>query len=316
MKSALRWASLIADANGDLFGTTEFSGPGGFGTVCELVKTTTGYAGTPIKLAGVHDIGSHSGLIADANGDLFGTNETVGASGEGSVLRSSGLLPAMPARRPSVCVCGVCVCVPVLTAPTAATPLLGVIDDAKGNLFGTTQSGVFEITNSGFATTATVAPPAIVTGNILWQNKSTGQASFWEMDESALVGGGPVTPNPGTSFHAVGTGDFNDDGKSDILWQNTNTGQASIWEMNGSSLIRGRVRDAQSGADFSRGWNGRFQRRRLFRHSLAEHEHRAGLDLGNAGDHAQGRRARDAQSGLELSRGWNRRFESMTGIPT
>jgi ELWxxDGT repeat protein len=78
-----------------------------------------------------------------------------------------------------------------------------------------------------------------VTADILWQNKSTGQASIWEMDGSALVGGGPVTPNPGTSFHAVGTGDFNKDGKSDILWQNTSTGQASIWEMNGSSLIGG-----------------------------------------------------------------------------
>jgi ELWxxDGT repeat protein len=72
---------------------------------------------------------------------------------------------------------------------------------------------------------------------ILWQNTSTGQASIWEMSGSSLVGGGPVTPNPGTAWKAVGTGDFNHDGFSDILWQNANTGQVSIWEMHGNNLI-------------------------------------------------------------------------------
>ena len=75
--------------------------------------------------------------------------------------------------------------------------------------------------------------------DILWQNTGTGQASIWEMNGNTLVGGGPVTPNPGPAWHAVGTGDFNDDGHSDILWQNTSTGQASIWEMDGDKLIGG-----------------------------------------------------------------------------
>ena len=77
------------------------------------------------------------------------------------------------------------------------------------------------------------------TADILWQNTSTGQASIWDMSGSNLVGGGTVSPNPGPSWRAVGTGDFNDDSHSDILWQNTSTGQASIWEMNGNSLIGG-----------------------------------------------------------------------------
>ena len=36
------------------------------------------------------------------------------------------------------------------------------------------------------------------------------------------------------SWHVVGSGDFNGDGKSDILWQNTD-GQAAIWLMNGTT---------------------------------------------------------------------------------
>ncbi len=94
---------------------------------------------------------------------------------------------------------------------------------------------MFEITGSGFVT-GPVTPP-IVSADILWQN-TDGQASVWEMTGNTLVGGGPVSPNPGPSWTEIETGDFNHDGHSDILWQNAN-GQASIWDMNGNSLIGG-----------------------------------------------------------------------------
>ena len=70
--------------------------------------------------------------------------------------------------------------------------------------------------------------------DILFQNTSTGQVSIWEMNGTSLMGGGPVSANPGTSWHAIGTGD----GGSDILFQNT-SGQTSIWDMNGNTLIGG-----------------------------------------------------------------------------
>ncbi len=68
-----------------------------------------------------------------------------------------------------------------------------------------------------------------------------------------------MTPNPGPSWKAIGTGDFNGDGFSDILWQNTSTGQASIWEMNGNTLDRRRTREPQSGACLESDRNRRFQ---------------------------------------------------------
>ena len=52
------------------------------------------------------------------------------------------------------------------------------------------------------------------------QNTSSGQVSIWEMNGNNIISGGPVA-NPGPSWHAVGTGDFNDDRHSDILMQNT-----------------------------------------------------------------------------------------------
>jgi ELWxxDGT repeat protein len=74
--------------------------------------------------------------------------------------------------------------------------------------------------------------------DILWQN-ARGQASVWDMNGNSLIGGGPVTSNPGPVWTAIGTGDFNGDRRSDILWQNASTGQASIWEINGNALSGG-----------------------------------------------------------------------------
>ena len=54
-----------------------------------------------------------------------------------------------------------------------------------------------------------------------------------------MIGGGPVSANPGPTWQAIGTGDFNQDGFSDILFQNTNTGQVSVWEMNENTMIGG-----------------------------------------------------------------------------
>ena len=71
--------------------------------------------------------------------------------------------------------------------------------------------------------------------DILWQN-TNGQAAIWEMDGTNIIASPGLNPNPGPSWHAVGTGDFNGDGKSDILWQNT-SGQAAIWEMDGTNII-------------------------------------------------------------------------------
>ena len=48
-----------------------------------------------------------------------------------------------------------------------------------------------------------------------------------------------MSPNPGPSWKAFGTGDFNGDSHSDVLFQNASSGQASIWEMSGNTLIGG-----------------------------------------------------------------------------
>ncbi|MDR3535903.1 MAG: VCBS repeat-containing protein, partial [Acetobacteraceae bacterium] len=73
--------------------------------------------------------------------------------------------------------------------------------------------------------------------DILWQSDD-GSVAIWEMNGTAIVGGGNIQLNPGPSWHVKGTGDFNGDGKSDILWQ-SDDGSAAIWQMDGTTIIGG-----------------------------------------------------------------------------
>jgi hypothetical protein len=81
--------SLIADAHGDLFGTTFLGGTGDDGTVFEIAKTAHGYATTPTTLVNFNSTEGGlplSGLIADAHGDLFGTTVINGENPDGTVF--------------------------------------------------------------------------------------------------------------------------------------------------------------------------------------------------------------------------------------
>jgi uncharacterized repeat protein (TIGR03803 family) len=88
--------SLIADAHGDLFGTTLQGGAYGDGTVFEIAKTASGYASTPTTLVsfnGANGSNAYGGLIADAHGDLFGTTKPA------SIAGGAGTRPDHPIRR-------------------------------------------------------------------------------------------------------------------------------------------------------------------------------------------------------------------------
>jgi uncharacterized repeat protein (TIGR03803 family) len=85
--------SLIADAHGDLFGTTASGGANDLGTVFEIAKTAHGYASTPTTLVsfnGTNGANPHGSLIADAHGDLIGTTADGGANGDGTVFEITG----------------------------------------------------------------------------------------------------------------------------------------------------------------------------------------------------------------------------------
>jgi uncharacterized repeat protein (TIGR03803 family) len=165
---------LIADAEGNLFGTTTVGGAHGLGTVFEIAKTDTGYASTPTILVSFCALANcadgafpFGGLIADADGNLFGTTEEGGAHGAGVFVKGDGTVfeirktrhryASTPTILASFCALANCA--------DGAFPRAGLIADDRGNLFGTTFNGgthglgtVFEIpkTRHSYASTPTI----------------------------------------------------------------------------------------------------------------------------------------------------------------
>src|SRR5580692_6034113 len=79
---------LLTDTAGDLFGTTNIGGANNLGTVFELPASGAGYGSliTLVSFSKATGSGPDAGLIADAAGDLFGTTQSGGASGGGTVF--------------------------------------------------------------------------------------------------------------------------------------------------------------------------------------------------------------------------------------
>ena len=167
-------SGLIANANGDLFGTTPSGGLNNYGTVFEIQNTGAVaapiYASAPTTLVSFNGLNGQqpTGLIADANGDLFGTTAGGYVNGMfhdyGTVfeIRNTGTVTTpVYAGAPTTL---------VSFDPSVGEYPQGLIVDTNGDLFGTTQTAgptsflngypqgregtVFEIQNTG-----TVAAP-------------------------------------------------------------------------------------------------------------------------------------------------------------
>ena len=142
---------LIADANGDLFGTTAGGGTYGDGTVFEIAKTINGYADAPTPLVnfdGMDGRGPQYNLIMDAAGDLFGTTFAGESQDKGTVFEIAKTASGY-ASAPTQLV--------VFTGSNGAYPISGLTANSAGDLFGTTMQGgpggggtVFELTRTGF----------------------------------------------------------------------------------------------------------------------------------------------------------------------
>lgn len=141
---------LIEDGAGNLYGTTTYGGnnafnPNGGGTAFKL--DSTGQLTVLYNFCSESNCADgntpYAGLIEDGAGNLYGTTGGGGASSEGAVFKldSSGHETLVY----SFCDCG-----------DGVSPRAGLVEDAAGNLFGTTFEGgangggtVFEVDNTG-----------------------------------------------------------------------------------------------------------------------------------------------------------------------
>jgi hypothetical protein len=85
--------------------------------------------------------------------------------------------------------------------------------------------------------TPTPTPTPTTPPDILLQNTS-GSLALWQMNGTAIAGGGLVGSDPGPTWHVEGKGNFFNDGNTDSVLQNTD-GSVALWDMSGTSVIGG-----------------------------------------------------------------------------
>jgi len=126
---------LILNPSGNLYGTTTLFGPGGGGTVFELMPANDGFTFSTLYGLGSPGGGPMEKLTMDAAGNLYGTTYAGGNYFYGSVFKltpSSGGWTYTSLH--DFCKGG-------LPCSDGAHPISGIVIDANGNLYGTTSRG-------------------------------------------------------------------------------------------------------------------------------------------------------------------------------
>jgi len=121
--------SLVRDGQGTLYGTTSGGGAYGAGTVFKVDKR--GKETVLYSFTGTGGDGAYpqAGLVRDAQGNLYSTTWQGGASGVGTVFKvdNTGTETVLYSFK--------------YIGGDGGYPIAGVVRDARGNLYGTTERG-------------------------------------------------------------------------------------------------------------------------------------------------------------------------------
>jgi PKD repeat protein len=150
----------------------------------------------------------------------FGLNFTISASNTPTSYNATGLPPGMSINQSTGQISG---------ASTATGTYL--VQLAAANYGGTATSTLT-------LTIARAPQDSLLSGtqsDLLLENNATGERVIWQMRGAAIVASENL-PTFTASWHFVGVGDFNNDGRADIVLQNTLSGERVIWLMNGATI--------------------------------------------------------------------------------
>ena len=149
---AYPYAGLALGASGALYGTTEFGGSSGYGTVFELTPPASGGAWTETVLynyaGGADGCCPYDVPVIGANGALFGTTVAGGSSGKGVVFKLSRPGTKGGAWTETV--------LHNFNGTDGGFPYAGVVIGSNGAIYGTTAGSV----NAGNGSAYELNPPA------------------------------------------------------------------------------------------------------------------------------------------------------------
>jgi uncharacterized repeat protein (TIGR03803 family) len=193
---AAPYAGVIADASGNLYGTTGYGGANNLGTAFKL----TAGANTLTTLAtfnGTNGRLPYGGLTADASGNLYGTTAGGGANDLGTVYMIATGTNALTTLA-------------TFNSTNGASPQAAVIVDVSGNLYGTTQGG-------GSSNMGTVFK--LGAGS----NTPTTLATFTGIANGRFVPAGLIADGSGNLYGTTSQGGASDRGTAFKLETATNT---------------------------------------------------------------------------------------------
>ena len=218
-------ATLLRDTQGNLYGTTESGGAFGYGTVFKLSA-----AGAETVLHSFTGTGGDGkfpfgGVARDGQGNLYGTTNTGGVFGVGTVFR----VDATGNETVLYSFTG--------TGGDGKSPYAGVVRDAQGNLYGTTESGGTSNVGTVFKVDATG------TETILYSFTVTG-------GDGAEPMSGLVRDAQGNLYGTTNAGGVGVGGGNGVVFKVDKTGREKVlfrFPGTGADGIRphGVVRDAQ-----------------------------------------------------------------------
>jgi len=119
--------TLTLDNSGDLFGTTEFGGLHGDGTIFELRHGSSTIT-TLASFKGTNGNDPLGGLIMDSSGDLIGSTEFGGVDDAGAIFEWDSVTRTLTSLAS-------------FSFGNGFSPRGGLLMDSKGNIFGTTAEG-------------------------------------------------------------------------------------------------------------------------------------------------------------------------------
>jgi uncharacterized repeat protein (TIGR03803 family) len=206
------WGDLVADSSGNIYGTTSEGGAYTYGTVYKIAAGTNTVT-TLDSFNGTDGAYPDDGLFLDSNGNLWGTTESHGANGVGTVFKIASGSSSISL-------------VNSFSSTTGAQPIGGLIVDSSGNVYGTTNSAgsgaggtVFEIPSGSsninvlatFSSSSGYGPYAGLVrdsaGNLYGTTTSGGANGDGTVFELAS-GGNSITPL--ASFNGTNGSDPND----------------------------------------------------------------------------------------------------------
>jgi len=138
-------AALVQGSDGNFYGTTEYGGASGMGTVFQA--TTNGTLTTLVSFGATNGSYPFAGLVQGSDGNFYGTTQYGGTNGNyGTVFQ---MTPA-----------GTLTSLVSFNGTNGNYPAAALVQGTNGNFYGTTESGgasgmgtVFEVTSSGVLTT-------------------------------------------------------------------------------------------------------------------------------------------------------------------